>query len=50
MTTARSIYPGKLLLLFITQAQYGDFRKGHDDAQNSKPGKWNLPFPDVSGA
>eukprot|EP00904_Undaria_pinnatifida_P006638 jgi/Undpi1/3103/HiC_scaffold_15.g06477.m1 len=32
------------------EAQYGDFRKGHDDAQNSKPGKWNLPFPDVSGA
>ncbi|CAM9315640.1 unnamed protein product [Scytosiphon promiscuus] len=31
-------------------AQYGEFRKGHDDAQNSKPGKWNLPFPDVSGA
>ncbi|CAM9675528.1 unnamed protein product [Hapterophycus canaliculatus] len=32
------------------EAQYGEFRKGHDDAQNSKPGKWNLPFPDVSGA
>lgn len=51
VTTARPISPGiLLLLLYILQAQYGDFRKGHDDAQNSKPGKWNLPFPDVSGA
>eukprot|EP00752_Nemacystus_decipiens_P010008 g8923.t1 len=31
-------------------AQYGELVQGHNDAQSSKPGKWNLPFPDVSGA
>ncbi|CAM9555179.1 unnamed protein product [Ectocarpus sp. 4 AP-2014] len=32
------------------EAQYGELVQGHNDAQEAKPGKWNLPFPDVSGA
>ena len=37
-------------LLSLRKAQYGELVKGHTEAQTSKPGKWNLPFPDVSGA
>ncbi len=44
----RTSFPFHALPTF--QAQYGELVKGHTEAQTSKPGKWNLPFPDVSGA